>query len=101
MDVGLLLLINFLTIPFWSEVEHCRKQASGKVRVSEVLWLRNFMKQRWKWFYLVFLLLFATVLLGPSASGKAYYASWELLAGIFVMHMGLFFYLFRRGNSQK
>lgn len=89
MSIGLLLILNFISIPFWQEAEELGKKMGKFPPIFNVIQLKNTLSQRWFKLYCVFLTIFLTVALAPSASGKTYAVSYTLIIGILCVQLVL------------
>lgn len=100
MDVGMLILLNFLTIPFICELEILGSRLKAVPTFFELIRLRAVRSSRWVWGYLVILTLFAILTIAPSASGRSYEASgWFILFVVilqFALWGGVFFKILRK-----
>ncbi|HEY0845685.1 MAG TPA: hypothetical protein VGE12_09960 [Noviherbaspirillum sp.] len=92
MDIGLLLLLNLSTVPFLTEFEHITCERKQKAKLGEVIALRKFRKQRWAWGFGLLWMLFLTLALAPSASGKTYPVTLKALAAILLLQIGVWGY---------
>lgn len=75
MPLGLLIVIYIITIPFLSEAEKNGIINKGRVNWMDVIKLKIFLTERWRYAYFVFLALFAALFLGPTENGEVYHAS--------------------------
>ncbi len=75
MSVGLLIILNLLTIPFVHEAETIGKAKGSFPTLLELLKLSNCFRTRWFYGYLFILLIFILLELVPSASGSTHVAS--------------------------
>ncbi|MGH9876380.1 MAG: hypothetical protein ACRD5H_01975 [Nitrososphaerales archaeon] len=82
MNIGLLLAINFISIPFISECEILGRETGRFPRLQDILKLAETRKKRWLKPYLVFLAIFFVIALFPTRSGKDYPASLKLLLSV-------------------
>ena len=87
MNIGFLLLINFLSIPFLAECELLGKKTGKFPRLQNVIKLINVRVKRWLKLYLVFISIFTLIALSPSKSGKEYPATFELFLVIAVIQI--------------
>jgi hypothetical protein len=74
MSIGLLLVLNFLTIPFLQEAEELGKRKGKFPNLFEIVYLKNTLKQRWFKLYCFFMVIFLAIAIAPTASGKSYSA---------------------------
>ena len=75
MDAGLLLLLNFLSVPFIYEAEEITRRSKSIPSLWSILKAQHALKSRWLKIYGIFLILFLALVCAPSASGKFYAAS--------------------------
>lgn len=85
MSVGLIIILNLLTIPFVYEAETLGSAKNDFPRPIEILKLTNCLKARWFYGYLVVLFLFVVLWLAPSRSGSTHLASYNLIGLILLI----------------
>ncbi len=87
MSVGLLIIINLLTIPFVYEMETLGAASGNLPKLLEILKLTNFFKTRWFYGYFIILFLLLSLWLAPSRSGSTHVASYRLIGSILIIQL--------------
>lgn len=102
MDIGLLLTLNFLSIPFIYEAETLGKESNEIPSFVSILKLKNTVKTRWIKLYAIFVFIFIAIALSPTESGKTYRAGWGLIGLILLIQLILWGIVIQRiRNSIK
>jgi hypothetical protein len=99
MDVGLLLLINFISVPFLYEAEALGVDSKEFPKIAELLRLRVTRSERWFFGYCIFLFIFSLVVIAPSASGRSHDVGVFLFFLIFLIQAFLWAFVVFRINK--
>jgi hypothetical protein len=87
MSVGLLIFLNFSTIPFIHEFVKHGELHEKLPKMHEVLRLKLCLLERWFYWYLVLLFLFFILWVSPSGSGSRHVASIYLIITVVVVQV--------------
>lgn len=102
MDIGMLLVINLISIPLIYEAEVLGVKLGKFPSAVSVLRLKNALETRWIKLYGIFLFIFILISLVPSRSGKSYSAGYGLIASLILIQVVLWlFVLYKIQNSRK
>ena len=93
MSIGLLLVLNFLTIPFLQEAEELGKRKGKFPAFIDIFYLRNTLKQRWFKLYCIFMLIFLAMAFAPTASEKQYPAGLGLILSVLAVQAMLWLFV--------
>jgi hypothetical protein len=96
MSIGLLLGLNFLTIPFLQEAEELGKLTGKFPNLVSIIYLKNTLKQRWFKLYCFFMAIFMAIAIAPTASGKSYPVGLGLVSIVLVVQVVLWVFVYLR-----
>ncbi|MFA9439308.1 hypothetical protein ACDA63_06680 [Uliginosibacterium sp. sgz301328] len=82
VEIGILLIVNFLSIPFIGEAEKLGVAQKRFPSMIDILRLSNVRKERWFGLYLIFMVIFSAIALFPSSSDSEFSIEWPLIAKI-------------------
>ena len=101
MDIGFLLFLNLITIPFLYEAEVLGAKIQKFPKFLDLIKLRTTRSSRWFFGYCVFLVIFSIVGLAPSESGKPHSASISSIVFSFLIQVCLWVFVAHRINKSK
>ena len=101
MSIGLLLVLNFLTIPFLHEAEELGKRMGKFPNLFEIVCLKNTLKQRWFKLYCFFMVIFLAIAIAPTGSGKSYSAGVGLVLTVLVIQVILWGFVYLKTSESK
>lgn len=101
MDIGLLLTLNFLMVPFIYEAEVLGTELSKFPNIADILKLKNSLKTRWIKYYGIFITLFIIFSFAPTASGKSYQAGFWLIISIILIQIVLWLFVVHKIQNSK
>ena len=101
MSIGLLLVLNFLTIPFLQEADELGKRTGKFPAFIEIFYLTNTLKQRWFKLYCFFMVIFLAIAIAPTASGKSYSAGVGLVLTVLVVQVILWVFVYLKISKSK
>ena len=94
MSIGLLLIINFLTIPFLQEAEELGRKNNIFPNLIDIIRLKHTLKQRWFKLFAIFMLIFLAIAIAPSRSGNTYVAGFELILALLMIQVFLWLFIY-------
>lgn len=102
MNLGILLILNFASVPFIFEAETLGVKLKTFPPLSNILKLKNVLKTRWIKLYGLFIIIMAIILMTPSRSGKSYSSGYVQLS-IIILFQAVFwiFVICKIRNSNK
>jgi hypothetical protein len=98
---GVILFVNFLSIPFINEAEKIGCINRRFPKFLELMQLRITRKERWFKFYLIFLAIWLLLIFIPPKSGRKYEATIEMILTFFVLQVVLWIYVIYKIKSSK
>lgn len=96
MNVGLLIVLFFASVPFLFEFETLGSDPRGTLSLSAVLRLRHFRSQRWAWGFAILFTVLVFLAAAPTASGKSYTAGNRVLFVVALSQIGLWVFAYIR-----
>ena len=99
MSIGLLLTINFLTIPFLQEAAELGTRTNRFPTLVDIIRLRLTLKQRWFKLFCIFMVIFLAIVMAPTRSGNTYVAGYGLIFSILVIQVILWALLYLKITS--
>lgn len=67
MEIGHLIALHILTIPFLQEFESIGREQKKILRIAQVLKLAHFRRQKWAWGYALLLSLVLALVFAPTS----------------------------------
>jgi hypothetical protein len=105
MTPGILIIMYFLAIPFMFEMDVLSRRTGGYPKFWDVLKLKSCFSSRWIYSYAILVLLFVSIELAPSASGKDHRVSAGMVAVVLgvqgVIWGGIFYENLKRRRNSK
>ena len=101
MDIGLLLTLNFLIVPFIYEAEVLGIELSRFPNIVDILKLKKSLRTRWIKSYGVFIIIFIIFVFAPTASGKSYQAGFWLIISIILIQIVLWLFVVHKIRNSK
>lgn len=101
MNLGLLLLIILIIIPFMNEAETLGMKAGRFPKFMQIFRLRTTFRERWFKGFIVLFALFTMIALSPTASGKIYTADIYMILKVLGAEIALWSYIAYRINYKS
>ena len=100
MDIGLLLTINFLSIPFINEAEILGKNKKFP-SFLDILKLKHGIREKWFKLYLIFMIIFISIAFFPTKNEEKFQSDIKTLIFIILLQAIVWGLVYFRINNLK